>query len=228
MRKIKIMLLGHTTREVFVRPGETFIGLTKRLNSDNWPLLRVRSWYHNNKQAGLGRYLVIVRDGDVFAGVEPIRGSRILGDTPTCHLQLPGVALFPLAFKIGESLAAALQRAPQRIQEAAVAVTTWRQDRRGRPGRIVGRSPSNIILFDNIHVDALLPTSEPTVAGTVTFMVTGRRPKRVCFDTGSTLEMLLKREGAQTNKVYVDGYPVIASEPLLLRDGMKIATAEWR
>lgn len=70
-------------------------------------------------------------------------------------------------------------------------------------------------------------TSKPDVAGLVTFTVTGRAPKRVCFKTGGTLETLLEQEDCHSNNVYVDGRPAPEPELLLLRNGMKIATNEW-
>ena len=47
MNKIKIALTGHAPRDVFVRKGETFTALIKRLNSKSWPILEVDAWYHN-------------------------------------------------------------------------------------------------------------------------------------------------------------------------------------
>lgn len=153
MRKVKIMLTGGQPREVFVRPGETLLGLLKRLSSHDWPLLQVGTWYQNNKP--VDRILTILRDGDVLAGAPRVSGSRILGSTPTCHLRLPGRALFPLAFKIGDRLSDAIWKAPKDIRDAAAPVTAWGQSMRDRPNRLICRSSSNVALFDGILVEAL-------------------------------------------------------------------------
>lgn len=160
MRKVKIMLTAWMPREVFVRPGETFLGLLKRLSSHDWPLWKVENWYQNNEP--VDRVLTILRDGDVLAGAATLSGSRILGDTPTCHLQLRDRPLFPLAFKLGETLFDALQRAPKAIQEAAFWTPSWRLTVNTERGieKIVVRHASHIRLCDDIHVDAL-PVQPP-------------------------------------------------------------------
>jgi len=160
MNKVKIMVTGQRPREVFVRKGEDFVALLKRLDSKSWPLMRAEQWYRNNKALGI-RFAPIERlritpvDGDVFAGTPRVSGSRILGSTPTCHLRLPGRALFPLAFKIGDRLSDAIWKAPKDIRDAAAPVTAWGQSMRDRPNRLICRSSSNVALFDGILVEAL-------------------------------------------------------------------------
>ena len=44
MNKVKIMVTGQRPREVFVRKGEDFVALLKRLDSKSWPLMRAEQW----------------------------------------------------------------------------------------------------------------------------------------------------------------------------------------
>jgi hypothetical protein len=123
MRKVRILIPGHKPRDVFVRPGETMLGLFKRLHTKSWPLLKAQDWYQNSKKVeSIG---TIIRDGDVLAGV-PSMGGR---SNPIAYVEIyggrgPGRG-YPLAFHDWMTLEEALDFAPAHIKASAATAMAW-------------------------------------------------------------------------------------------------------
>ena len=123
MRKVKIMIPGQRPRDVFMRPGETLLGLIKRLHTKSWPLLKAHDWYQNSKK--IERLGVIVRNGDVLAGAPALSGTA----TPIAYVEIyggrgPGKG-YPLKFHDGMTLDQALSFAPDHIQKSADTAIAW-------------------------------------------------------------------------------------------------------
>ncbi|NQY92272.1 MAG: hypothetical protein HRT46_11545, partial [Deltaproteobacteria bacterium] len=229
MNKVKITLFGHAPREVFFKDGEGIMALTERLGSPDWPVHNVLSWgiwtgpgprpgnglqcvngdtYYTKKEwhspIPSGSHPEVTPEVTVAIGGDPIRIARIL---PEETLRAFATRVHSPEFPTSD------------VQPWWMGLALIEDERR-------------YVLEDGMHLsgDPLnrQKHSGPrdAVAGMVTFMVTGRAPKRVCFKTGDTLETLLEQEDAHPHNAYVDGRPAPEPELLLLRNGMKIATDE--